>query len=58
LSGTSFSELKNVGINYPERPENITTLKWSTRLLFTATTHHLTPVVVKYKTVEQIWDIL
>jgi hypothetical protein len=27
LSGTSFSELKNVGINYPERPENITTLK-------------------------------
>jgi hypothetical protein len=33
----------------PKDQKNITTLKWSTGLLFTAATRHLIPAVVKYK---------
>jgi hypothetical protein len=37
--------------------KNITSLNWSTRQLFTATTQHLTPAVVKYKNLETKWSL-
>jgi hypothetical protein len=49
MCGTQFSTFKIAGINDPEGPENITTLKWSTGQLFTVATRQLTPAVVKYK---------